>query len=36
MFRKDDAALRDTFDAGLETIRKNGTYDAIIKTWEQS
>lgn len=35
MFRQDDNKLRDTFDAGLKTIRENGTYDRIKNKWEQ-
>lgn len=28
-----DARLRDAFNAGLKTIRSNGTYDAIVKQY---
>jgi polar amino acid transport system substrate-binding protein len=29
-----NAALRDRFNAGLKTIRQNGTYDAILKKYQ--
>jgi len=36
MFRKGDTELRDSFNAGLQEIREDGTYDAVIQTWEQA
>jgi len=34
MFRGDDEELRDTFDRGLETIKRDGTYESILRKWE--
>lgn len=33
MFPKENSALREAFDAGLEEIRADGTYDRIYETW---
>lgn len=33
MFPQGDTALRDAFDAGLEQIRADGTYDEIYRRW---
>ena len=32
-FNKDNAALRDQFNAFLKEIRSNGTYDDMVKRW---
>ncbi len=31
-----DAALRDAFNSGLKTIRKNGTYAAVYSKFNES
>jgi ABC-type amino acid transport substrate-binding protein len=33
VFPKDNPALRDAFNAGLEEIKANGTYDEIYRKW---
>jgi len=32
-FRKDDTELQKAFAAGLANLRKDGTYESILKTW---
>ena len=34
MFHQDDQELRDVFDHGLETIKRDGTYESILRRWE--
>jgi ABC-type amino acid transport substrate-binding protein len=33
MFPKDKTALRDAFNAGLEQVKADGTYQEIYETW---
>lgn len=30
-----DPAARDAFDAALETVKTNGTYDAVFKKYQE-